>query len=279
MISKSDVVIVKANGDREPFNPEKLYQSLVRSGAAMDVAGAITTRVADSLRDGDRTKDIYTRAFAALRQLERPMAARYSVKRALLELGPSGYPFEDFIAEIYRALGYAARTRVVVRGKCVEHELDMVATRNEEQVGAEAKYHNSVGIKSDLKVALYVQARFEDLANGGAADTGPYTTRLLITNTKFSTQAELYAACVGLELVSWDHPKRGNLRHLIEETRVHPVSCLTSLSTVQKRRLMERDIVLCRSIVEHRDELEALGLSDAAAEAVLAEAADLCGTA
>ncbi len=274
MSSSATVVVRKANGEREPFYPDKLYQSLVRSGADTQLADQITTRIADRVRDGDATRDIYRQAFASLRKVERPMAARYSVKHALLELGPSGYPFEDYLAEIFRVLGYNTTTRVMVRGRCVEHELDLIGVRGTERFGAEAKYHNNAGLKSDIKVALYVQARFEDIAAGNTAH--PYTVRRLITNTKFTEQVELYAACIGIELISWDYPDRGNLRELIETTGVHPISCVTTLSTTHKRRLMEQGVVLCRQLRANPGVLAALGLPERTTSLVLEEVGRLC---
>lgn len=272
----NSTIIVKANGEREPFVPDKLYTSLVRSGAARDIAEQITATISSSIHEGDKTRDIYNRAFRALRAIERPVAARYSVKRALLELGPSGYPFEDYVSEIFRAQGYLASTRVIVSGKCVEHELDIIATRDDERLAAEVKYHNNPGLKSDIKVALYVRARYEDIA--AAHTSGPYafTTPTIITNTKFTQQAELYAACAGISLISWDYPEKGNLRELIEETKVHPISCITTLSKTHKRRLLEQGIVLCRQVREHTRTLESLGLAPRAIDRVLGETESLC---
>lgn len=273
----SETTITKANGERELFDPQKLYQSLVNSGARDDVAETVTTTVADSLEEGDKTKDIYKKAFRMLKRVERPVAARYSVKRALLELGPSGYPFETFLGEIYKNLGYTTNTRVLVRGRCVEHELDVVATKGDERIGAEAKFHNKPGTKSDLKVALYVHARFEDIAaQSGHKSATDYTDRLLITNTKFTKQVEIYAACVGLQLISWDYPASGNLQELIERTGVHPVSCLTSISKAQKRLLMEEGVVLCRQVKHNPKKVAALGLSETATGKLYSEIDGLC---
>jgi len=270
-------LITKANGEREPFYPDKLYQSLVRSGADPTLANTITSDIASTIQEGDQTKDIYRKAFALLRKVERPMAARYSVKRALLDLGPSGYPFEDFLAEIFRVRGFLPQTRVVVQGRCVEHELDIVAVKDDERLAAEVKFHNNPGLKSDIKVALYVQARFADIAAKSGEDSPTdYTSKVIMTNTKFTQQVEVYAACVGLELVSWDYPAKGNLRELIEETGVHPVSCLTTLSKANKQRLMEQGIVLCRQVKEHMDEIQALGLSNRAIDSLLGEIKQLC---
>jgi hypothetical protein len=167
----------------------------------------------------------------------------------------------------------------MVPGRCVEHELDMIAVRDDEHLAAECKFHNNSGLKSDIKVALYVQARFEDIAAGATKQSAnDFTTHMVITNTKFTDQAEIYAACVGLSLLSWDYPEKGNLRELIEETRIHPVSCITTLSSAHKKRLMERGVVLCRQVREHTDELEKLGLPARAIERVLVETDSLCAS-
>jgi hypothetical protein len=269
--------VTKANGERELFFPEKLYRSLVQSGADPSLADTITGDIASSLTEDEKTRDIYRRAFARLRQVRKPMAARYSVKHALLELGPSGYPFEDFLSEMYKILGYNSITRIVVQGRCVEHELDIVAVRGDERLAAEVKYHNNPGLKSDLKTALYVKARFEDIAaQSGKGSSTDYTSRLLITNTKFTSQVEIYAACAGLQLISWDYPAKGNLREMIEETKVHPVSCLTSLSKANKRRLMDQGVVLCKQVRSQVDKVQALGLSDKAVGTLFEEIDDLC---
>lgn len=276
MKTSSRTIITKANGERELFEPKKLYQSLVNSGAQSDIAEKITATVADSLKDGDETKDIYNTAFKMLRDVERPVAARYSVKHALLELGPTGYPFETFLGEIYKSLGYTTNNRVYVRGRCVEHELDVIATKGSQRIGAEAKFHSKPGAKSDLKVALYVHARFEDIAaQSGHESETDYTDRLLITNTKFTKQVEIYAACVGLQLISWDYPATGNLQNLIEQTGVHPVSCLTSISKSNKRQLMKDGVVLCRQVKHNPDSVEVLGLSQETTTTLYAEIDDL----
>jgi len=262
MQTSHNILITKASGELELFNSEKLLRSLVRSGAEKETAEGIVEEIASKLAEGDQTRDIYHRAFARLKDIKSHMAARYSVKHALLELGPSGYPFEDFLKEIYIALGYTAKTRVVAQGRCVEHELDVVAVRGDERIGAEVKFHNSTAVKSDLKVALYVQARFEDIAaQSGAHTDNDFTNKFLITNTKFTKQVEAYAACVGLQLISWDYPAQGNLRELIERTGVHPISCLTTISKLTKRRMMDQGIVLCRQAREHMDVVDSLGLS------------------
>ena len=54
-------------------------------------------------------------------------------------LGPSGFKFKGFIAEFFEKLGYKIRLDVVLRGKCVNHEIDALLNDN---VIVERKYHS-----------------------------------------------------------------------------------------------------------------------------------------
>jgi hypothetical protein len=151
----------------------------------------------------------------------------------------------------------------------------MFATKEGKKHGAEIKFHNNQGIKTDLKVALYVYARFDDLIKSGEVDEG-----ILITNTKFTSNAVSYGECVGLKMISWDHPrgdrKKDNLYSLIGETGLHPITCLTTISKADKKKLMENNIVLCRSIRKNTSLLETHGISSDNIPKILDEINTLC---
>ena len=188
----------------------------------------------EKLYDGITTQEIYQYAFELLRDEEkRPVAARYSIKRAVLDLGPSGFPFEQFVAQIIKTMGYDnVKTGVAAQGKCVSHEVDVMAEHDGKHMAAEVKFHNSLGIKTDLKVALYVHARFEDLRNSSHhIDEG-----WLITNTRFTRNVVKFATCSNLKLLGWDYPRGRGLEVLIDEAHVHPITALTTLTSKEKRR-------------------------------------------
>jgi hypothetical protein len=224
--------IIKSDGTAEPFDPQKLQHSLERAGASDLVAEEITTRIGKELYNGITTAQIYRKAFAQLRDHRRSTAARYSLKRAILDFGPSGFPFEAYLAELFRAEGLKAEIDQVVQGGCVEHEVDVVLTRDRTKTYIEAKFHNNAGFKTDLKTVLYVQARIEDLQK-----KSPHTPvqGMVITNTKFTDVAIRYASCVGLELLSWEYPEKNNLHDRIHMAQLYPITALTTLSHGKKR--------------------------------------------
>jgi len=276
----SEISVVKFGGRRELFGGFKLRRSLLKAGASPEVADKVLEQAEKQIVSGMTTDEIYRRAFSILWHLARPAAVRYSLRRAISDFGPTGFPFEDFVAELFRSLGFEAKTRVILQGACVAHEVDVVAWNGEKLIMVEAKFHNSPGERTDQKVTLYVKARFDDLIEqvfqiGGRRRE--LTEGWLITNTKFTLNAVRYGLCAGLKLLSWDYPEKDNLHRLIEEARLHPVTSLSSLSLAEKQRLLENGVVLCRTILElGADKLRRYGIPEAKVKPAVEEASLIC---
>jgi len=272
------VLIKKQDGSEELFDVEKLRRSLHRSGASDKAIDEVVGKIENELKEGITTSEIYKHAFKYLKHAERPVAARYSMKRAILALGPSGYPFEDFIGEIFKAKGYKnVRLGTMVNGACALHEVDILAEKDGKRMGAEIKFHNKLGTTSDLKVALYVHARFEDIRKREKKQNNESIDEdWLITNTRFSKNAIEYGKCVGMKMMSWNYPKGVGLQDLIEETGIQPITALTTITSAEKVKLMEQKVVLCRNIEENQDILESIGLNGQKLEDIMKESKALC---
>jgi len=272
------ILIIKQDETKEIFDASKLYNSLEHSGAGKDEIEEVIRHIEKELKDGMTTSEIYRHAFKILGQFEKPVAARYSMKRALLAFGPSGYPFEDFIAEIFRAKGYNVKIGEIIQGACVKHEVDIIAQKDGKKIGAEIKFHNELGNRSDIKVALYVHSRFEDIKKTKREDGGiSIDEDWIITNTKFTSDAIKYGNCIGMKMVSWNYPKQGNLRNLIDETGVHPITALTVLSQEDKTKLIKNKIVLCRNIKNNREIFDLVGFDEKKIQNIIEESQALCG--
>ncbi|MEK7135591.1 MAG: ATP-binding protein, partial [Patescibacteria group bacterium] len=231
-----------------------------------------------TVSSGTSSKEIYAHAFALLRREARPVAARYALRRALLELGPTGHPFEDFVSHLYRAEGWQVETRKVIRGKCVSHEVDFYASHTEQNefLAAELKYHNDPGYKTDLKVALYVKSRFDDIfACDASVRSCPIDRGLLVTNTKFTSEAIAYAECSGVELLGWGYPTNNTLFMRMSRAKVYPITAITRLLRAEKRLLIDRGIIAVDEIVRDRRVLDPLHLPSERVGELLAEAEGL----
>ena len=272
------VIIVKESGEHQTFDPEKLRFSLLHSGASEEATEDVVSHMEREIKNGMTTQEIYRHAFSYLRKTDKRVARSYSLRRAVMQLGPSGFPFEDFVAAVLRAQGFECLTRQTVLGGCVPHEVDVVAWNEKKLIMIEAKFHNELGTKSDLKVVLYIKARFDDLRDNvfsyGHANR-KITDTWLVTNTKFSSTAIHYAQCQRMTLIGWNYPEKGNLQNMIEGAKLHPITCLTTLSEVEKRALLIGGVVLCSTISEKPEVLRNILGKSFEAEPVINEIKEL----
>ncbi len=273
------VVITKENGEEEVFDRSKLEASLKRSGADDELIKEVADKIERQLRPQMRTSKIYRKAFNILKKKQRATAGRYSLRRVLMEFGPTGYPFEYFIKQLFDAFGKKTYVREIIKGKCVDHEVDVVICSGEDCKGVEAKFHNSMGLKSDLKTVLYVKARYDDIMEAQEKNKTDFSRKIsqgvLVTNTKFSSTAIRYSECAGLELLGWNYPKDNTLQDLIEKAKVHPVTVLTLLNKKQKSSLLKDDVVLCKTIKEDPNILKKYRIKDKKIKEILSEIDEL----
>ncbi len=263
--------VIKADKKTEPFSEEKVIASIKRARIPETVQADALNHVKTKLYEGITTQEIYHHILEFLDKTPHQYnKSRYSLKEAIMTLGPSGYPFEDYVGKLLEEMGYKTRVRQILNGRCVTHEIDVVAEKDNKTAIIEAKFHNSPGTRSDVHVALYTQARFEDVQVRNKIDEV-----WLVTNTKSTVDANTYAQCIGMKVISWDFPERQGLREMIEETRLYPITMLTSLSQSNKMTLLNNHIVLCKQIQKDNTLLTVLPLTKDERDALLAEIAFL----
>jgi hypothetical protein len=265
---------------KEDFDIHKLAGSLMRSGAPHDVAYEIAQEVEQQIAPSAKTREIYRRAKRLLRKFNLASGMRYSIKRALFSLGPSGYPFEKYFGKVLAHYGYTVETGRIVRGYCVSHEVDVLARGDDAYSVIECKYHSDAGKATDVKTALYVHARFLDIRKAEDASPGDMSLKdgWLVTNTRCTTDAIRYAECAGLRIVSWKYPEQGSLESLIEDKRLYPVTILHSVRKGMLDSLFAADIILAQDIADMKEEdfAQKSGLDRHAAQALKKEADAIC---
>lgn len=271
--------VIKSSGHHEPFNENKFKRSLRRVGANPKLIESLTSEVLAS-PELNTTYKIYSFAFEQLKGISRPIAARYSLKHALYELGPTGFVFERFVGEIFKAQGYEVRTNMIIQGVCVDHEIDLIIEKEGKRFMVECKFHNAVGIKTDVRDALYTKARFEDLSAQWARAVRPELACngvWLATNTQFTSKAIAYGLCAGVKLLGWAYPQHEGIADLIDSLGLHPVTAITGLTTAEKRHLiLDEGIILCRDLLKRKDLLEKLPITILEQEHVQEECKALC---
>lgn len=273
------ISIVKSSGEVVQFSLTKLKKSLKRTGADDEVVASILETVQDELYQGITTKEIYNRAFALLKKKKNVFASKYKLKKAIYELGPTGFPFEHFIGAILKYSGYKVAVGEILQGECVQHEVDIVAHKNNETTVVECKFHSEQGLVCNVKVPLYVHSRYRDVKNHWNTFKKHDTTLTqgwVVTNTRFTKDATEYGNCAGLYLLSWDYPLENSLKDIIDRLGLYPITVSTLLTNREKQFLLNRDVVLCRELIKDSFYLDHLGVSDTRKKRILAEIQQLC---
>lgn len=273
------MIITKANGEVESYDSQKIVQSLERAGATPEVIQEVLSEIEKELYDGIHTKKLYRIVFKKLKKLSHHTAGKYHLKKGMMELGPSGFPFEKFIAALLEVEGYQTLTNQIVQGHCVKHEVDVIADKDDKRIMIECKFHHIAGNICDVKIALYVYARFHDVEKTWLDIPCQIQKKYqgwLVTNTRLSKDAEQYAECMGMGIISWNYPKGSSLRERIDRGGLYPITCLTTLSRYEKMRLLDHKVVLCQTVYERPKVLSALGLPEAKKNKVLEEVKAIC---
>jgi len=279
-MTENSIYILKSSGEKVKFSFEKLRNSLNRTGAEKDIIDSILNVVKDELYEGISTKEIYNRAFALLKKKKRYLASKYKLKKAIYELGPTGFPFERFIAAILKYSGYETHVSKILYGRCVSHEIDIVAHKKEETTIIECKFHNDQGINCNVKIPLYINSRYIDVkANWDNKKMASSLTKgWVVTNTRFTSDAIQYGNCCGLYLLSWDYPKNDGLKDRIDRLGLYPITVSTLLTNREKQFLLSREVVLCRDLIGDVFYLDHLGVSQIRKEKILKEIKQLCNS-
>lgn len=246
--------VKKSYGEVVSFDSDKLRQSLLRSGAGESLIEQIVSQVLVETASVTTTRKIYSKAYQLLKKSSYKLAGKYRLKEAILKLGPSGYPLEHYIGHLLAYQGFDIEVGLMMQGKCLKHEVDVYAVKEDLKAIVESKHHSRQGYKSDVKVAMYVHSRFNDIVNATerVADLANYRC-VIATNTRFTLDAITYAACYGITLISWDYPQRGSLRQRIEISGLYPITCLHSLTKSETQKLLAEGIVLCKQIIDQPD--------------------------
>ncbi|MFT4738661.1 MAG: hypothetical protein ACI8QD_002197 [Cyclobacteriaceae bacterium] len=251
------VTIKKYSGEEVIFSEDKLKSSLQKAGANQHTIDLVSKQITDHLFPGISTKQIYQKAHKLLKKISSKNASRYKLKQAILELGPTGYPFEWLIGDLFKKQGYDTEVGVVTPGHCVNHEVDVIADNGKERHMVECKFHNRLGYKSDVKIPLYIQSRFLDVKSEWTkipAHSEKKMTGWVVTNARFTTDALDYGKCVGLKLLAWDYPINEGLKSLVELHHIQPITTLSSLTKLDREKLLKEGIVLCSDLCDRQNE-------------------------
>ena len=245
--------VLNSRGEREPFLVKKVYRGVCKSGVNKEIAKKITKIIQKKAFPGISTSKIAKRIKELLLKESPRAALKFNLKEGMLKLGPTGFPFEKYIGEVFSDLGYTVKLNLRPRGVCgVLYEIDFLAKKDKIFYLGECKYHQKAGGRVDLGIALVNYARFLDLKKSSLfkKNKNSKVKTIIVTNTKFTSQAIKYSEYQGVSLLGWKYPKERGLETLIEKKSLYPITILPSLKPELKDIFIKAGKILVRDILK-----------------------------
>jgi len=242
--------IIKASGRQETYSRQKLCNSLKATNAPKKLVDRICRMVEKEVSPGMTTKEIYEKVKLLLSKESPTLAVKYSLKQGIMELGPAGFLFEQYVAAILEEYGYAIKTNQMMKGESgVFHEIDILASTKDTHYIIEAKYHNSRGIKTDVKVIMYTFARLLDIESRQKKIEKEKHKAWLFTNTKFTRSTVRYSVYKDIKLTGWKYPKKESLEMLIEGKSLYPVTVLPSVNRYAREQFAQHNLYFAKNLI------------------------------
>lgn len=270
--------VKKHSGELVPFEPNKLRYSLSRSEASEDEVNKVFQRIQPHLYEGITTRELYELAFDLLKNLRDSYAARYSLKKALRDLGPEGFYFEKWIGKVFANAGYSTVTGKTVQGHAVTHEIDVIATKGDAMLAIECKFRNDVDAKISVTTPMYFLSRVKDIKGLSFSffeTARQFTDGWLVTNAYLTADSISFGEYYKLNMLAWDYPTHNNIKHLVDNLELYPITCLTNLNGAEKNLLLKNSCILVRDLVQNPEYLEYLQTNRQQKKRILIEAQEL----
>lgn len=239
--------VTKADGRKEEFDEKKIKRTCIKAGASKENTRCIIDEIKKQVYDGITTREIYKKVREKLRELNPKTSKIYSLRESLSAIDPLA--FELYVYELLSSCDYECTHDVIVPGKSVEHQIDIIA-KGDKLYLVECKRHERYERFSGLKTILEIHSRVEDLKEGYKNGKNKYNfdKAWIITNTKFSEHAIRYAKAENIKLTGWNYPKNNGIDNLITDKKLYPVTILNVNKKIE-RDLMEKNIVTLNDLL------------------------------
>ncbi len=241
--------VTKSDGSLQRFDPVKVRRTLQNLGLAAEDVDRIADEIEESVPDGMKTAAVFRMIRARARAVRPAAGHRTDLKRALSLLRPKP-DFEEFVRILLREHGYRVEAGCVLAGRCGEHEVDAIASKDGVTIFVEVKHHASHRRMTGLDEGRIARAIIEDLQEGFRFGqcTVSIDGALIVCNTRLSEHAKHYATCRGIEHIGWDCPVERNLRTMIEETRSYPITIVSGVGPSVTARLADAGILMAKEV-------------------------------
>mgnify|MGYP000150217789 CR=1 FL=1 len=201
--------------------------------------------------DGISTRELLDIVFEELAKVEPIFLEIVDLRSALGRLR-SKPDFEVYARILLRSIGFKTKPNLMIKGKCLEYEVDGLAYSNGEVYIVEAKHHSNPHTYTKLEDVMAIFSKYMDIVEGfreGIHTINPAGV-IIVCNTKFTEHAIRFAECKGIKLMAWRYPKSRGIEDIIRKGHLYPVSILKNLDNEEMYKLLDSGIILLMDLTK-----------------------------
>jgi len=269
------IFVTKADGSKQLFDREKVARTCLRMGANREIAEEIAEKIETRIYDGIETEKILKKIFRLLSRYQPILKHLTDLREGLSLMNPKP-EFERYVQIVLSENGYEVTPSQIIRGRCVEHEVDAIARKDNTTYFVEVKHHYNYHTTTGLDESRIARAVLEDVTEGFELGLNnlKIDRAMIVCNTKYSWHAKRYGECRGILQIGWSSPPYQSLQDMIEERKLHPITCLKGLKKETRERLTSAGVILMKQVVEEDPEqlIERTGMSKESIELIIEKA-------
>ena len=138
----NNIFVTKYSGEKQKYSQEKVLNSIIRSGIEKSKALSILTDVENKLIDGISTQKLYNIVSEEIEKHGFKIGQHtYMLREALAKMG--SFDFEKFVQKMLEKDGFECAYNIIVGGECVEHQVDIIAQKQQKLYYVEIKHHRN----------------------------------------------------------------------------------------------------------------------------------------
>lgn len=235
--------VVKADGTKQEFSSGKIINTCVRSGLSRIEAEKIAKKIKSLFHEGMTTHEIFSLIQHEIESRTEKKSYYIRLRYAIANLDPVS--FELYVQEILDANGYKTSWNRLIKGKYVEHQVDVMAEKDDLRFLVECKHHFNSHRFTGLGTCLQVQARMEDIN----AVRHTFNASWIFTNNKFSEHAKKYSKGIGIRLTGWRYERKFSIESMAHKSAVLPVTVL-DITEQEAKKLLDSKIITIQDVIE-----------------------------
>ena len=118
LMPNEPIIVIKRNGEEVVFDNNRVIRSMERVGVPKELHDRVLAHISEKIPADNRitTDEIFYHIREFLIDKDKKSGLRFNLRQAIFELGPTGFPFERYLAEIFQGQGYKTQVDQIIQG-------------------------------------------------------------------------------------------------------------------------------------------------------------------